>query len=378
MNELKTIQPNAVGVVGQNANQAARQYVFEDYHQRRSKKTIDTHRASLIAWMRYLEQVRAVSSIVSDANLWVQQKYSEAGQVELRKYAAKIGTPHPLIYAAIYAQHEPGAWVGTTWGLVEGFVKWLLNEGYSIATVNLRLTSIKVYCRLATKADVVTRDENLHIQDVRGYGRTEGKRVDERRIEKGQKTRSGHKKVDAIVLSREQVKKFKGDHEATPQGVRDRLLLCLFLDLGLRNSEVARLTVEDFAAEAGYVIVYRKKTDTIDRMELTADLLTAMAAYQPFMPDSGVLLRSSKLNKELANGRMKERAIGKRVRSLGRDILGIYELSPHDLRHTWATHMAKHNSPFLLRDAGGWSNMQTPSRYVERGKVVNEGAELDY
>lgn len=106
-------------------------------------------------------------------------------------------------------------------------------------------------------------------------------------------------------------------------------------------------------------------------MELTADLLAAMTAYQFFMPESGGLLRSSKLNNELTNGRMKERAIGKRVQSLGRDILGIYKLSPHDLHHTWATRMAKHNSPFLLRDAGGWSNMQTLSRYVERGKVVS-------
>ncbi|MCP4357547.1 MAG: tyrosine-type recombinase/integrase, partial [Chloroflexi bacterium] len=80
----------------------------------------------------------------------------------------------------------------------------------------------------------------------------------------------------------------------------------------------------------------------------------------------------------LTNGNLSQRAISNRVRLLGRDLLGVWELSPHDLRHTWATHAAKYNDPFVLRDAGGWTNMQTPSRYVERCKVANEGIELKY
>ncbi len=63
---------------------------------------------------------------------------------------------------------------------------------------------------------------------------------------------------------------------------------------------------------------------------------------------------------------------------LGAAVLGEWDLSPHDLRHTWATHAAKESNPFVLRDAGGWTNMQTPGRYVERTAVVNEGIELGY
>jgi integrase len=75
---------------------------------------------------------------------------------------------------------------------------------------------------------------------------------------------------------------------------------------------------------------------------------------------------------------MSARSIGGRVKILGRDILGLWELSPHDLRHTWATRAAKNSDPFTLRDAVGWTNMHTPGRYVERSKVVNEGIRLDY
>ncbi len=96
------------------------------------------------------------------------------------------------------------------------------------------------------------------------------------------------------------------------------------------------------------------------------------------MRAQGRLLRGSRKSGKLTEQVMSERAIGARVKLLGRDILGIWELSPHDLRHTWATRAAQGSNPFALRDAGGWTNMQTPGRYVERAKVVNRGIQLDY
>jgi integrase/recombinase XerC len=113
-------------------------------------------------------------------------------------------------------------------------------------------------------------------------------------------------------------------------------------------------------------------------MILSQDLLQALDDYAPYQRPQGILLRGSRKNGKLTQQVMSVRAIGSRVKLLGRDILGIWELSPHDLRHTWATRAASGSSPFALRDAGGWSNMQTPSRYVERARVVNEGIELDY
>ena len=237
-----------------------------------------------------------------------------------------------IIYAAHYCQQRPAAWQGVTWGLDEGFVKWLLHQGYSLASVNNRLSAVKVYARLAAKAGVIPPTEHALIGEVRGYGRTEGKRVDEVRP----KVRVGNKKKEAIVLTAGQARQFKTQHPPTPQGIRDRLLIGLLLELGLRASEVAALTVDDLA-EPGYLTVYRQKTDTTDRMELTADLLSALADYETYMRQSGTLLRGSRKNGELTNQVMSVRAIGSRVKILGRDILGLWELSPHDLRPTWAT-----------------------------------------
>lgn len=364
---------SAITRAGQAANRAAADYLFADYRQRRAPKTIRTQTAALLLWVHYLAEVGAAGDLLAAAEMWAAAHFGDGEQDELLAYAQAQHVSLPIIYGAYYCQHVPAAWQGVTWGLAEGFVKWLLTQGYSLASVNNRLSAVKVYVRLAAKAGILSPTEHALIREVRGYGRTEGKRVDEGR----EQTRVGHKKAESLVLTASQARRLKSHHPPTPQGIRDRLLLCLLLDLGLRASEVAALAVEDLA-EPEYVTVYRQKTDTLDRMALTADILTALTDYRPWQRAGGPLLRGSRKNGKLSGQVMSVRAIGARVKILGRDILGIWELSPHDLRHTWATRAAKGSNPFVLRDAGGWTNMQTPGRYVARAKVVNEGIQLDY
>lgn len=371
--QLPILKSSVVQHAGQAANQAAANYLFTDYRQRRAPKTIRTQTAALQLWVQYLDTLGIADEFLAEAEAWAGTHFKQKEVKLLAQQAESQGNSLPIIYGAHYCQHLPAAWYGVTWGLVEGFVRWLLSQGYSLASVNNRLSAIKVYARLAAKAGVIPPEEHALIREVRGYGRTEGKRVNTTR----DKQRLGYKKEEAIVLTAKQARRLKTEHPPTPQGVRDRLLICLLLDLGLRASEVAVLEVENLA-EVGYVTVYRQKTDTTDRMELTADIEAALQDYARYMRKSGILLRGSRKNNKLTEAVMSVRAIGARIKILGRDILGIWELSPHDLRHTWATRAAKGSNPFVLRDAGGWTNMQTPSRYVERAKVVNEGIQLDY
>ncbi len=358
---------------GQAANRAATDHLFADYRQRRATSTLRAQRAALASWIEYLAEVGAAGELLAESQAWAKASFNDKEMDALARYAELRQSSLFTVWAARYCQSMPDAWQGVTWGLVEGFVKWLLRTGYTIASANNRLSTVKVYARLAAKAGVIPAAEHALIREVQGYGATEGKRVDERR----RKQRVGHKKEEALVLTAEQARLLKARHASTPQGIRDRLMICLLLDLGLRASELAALRVEDFA-QLGYVTVYRQKTDSVDRMELSADIQKALAVYAPYQRKEGLLLRGSRKNEELTEQNMSVRAIGGRVKLLGRDILGLWELSPHDLRHTWATRAARNSDPFTLRDAGGWKNMQTPSRYVARSKIVNEGIHLDY
>ena len=47
---------------------------------------------------------------------------------------------------------DPTAWAGMTHGLLTGFVQWMLLDGYAIGSINVRLTTVRVYAKLAGKA----------------------------------------------------------------------------------------------------------------------------------------------------------------------------------------------------------------------------------
>lgn len=199
---------SAIARAGESANRAAANYLFADYRQRRAKKTIQTQTAALLLWVQYLDEVGAADELLGAATAWAAAYYDDAALGSLLEYAQSQQLSLPIIYGAYFCQCMPAAWQGVTWGLVEGFVKWLLGKGYRMTSVNNRLSAVKVYARLAAKAGVIPPTEQALIHEVRGYGSTEGKRVDEQRP----KTSIGYKKEEAIVLTAQQARLLKGKH----------------------------------------------------------------------------------------------------------------------------------------------------------------------
>lgn len=207
----KALQKSDLTCASEAANRAAANYIFADYRQRRAKKTIRTQTAALLLWVQYVTEAGAAGELLVEAEDWAMTHFDETGLDELVEYCESQQCPLPIIYGAHYCQHLPVAWQGVTWGLVEGFVKWLLNKGYSLASVNNRLSAVKVYARLAARAGVIPPAEHALIREVRGYGSTEGKRVDEVR----EQIRVDHKKEEAIVLTSEQARSLKTEHPPT-------------------------------------------------------------------------------------------------------------------------------------------------------------------
>src|SRR5712692_3602011 len=48
--------------------------------------------------------------------------------------------------------NDPFAWSALSKGLVEGFVIWQRTEGYAIGSINMRVSTVKLYCKLAQGA----------------------------------------------------------------------------------------------------------------------------------------------------------------------------------------------------------------------------------
>lgn len=259
---------------------------------------------------------------------------------------------------------DPVAWRGITWGLIEAFAKQCLLDGWATGTINNHLSTIKAYAKLAAKAGIIPAGELALIRMVQGYGYKEAQRIDEKRAAANIPTRRGAKKAGFIALTEAQEAALIALCDlTTAQGRRDRVLLLLLLDLGLRVSEAAALTVGDFDPATGTLTVYRKKTATTTRFNLTNGKLAALRAYLEQDLPTGQLLMGSRKSGQLV-GTMNERAIFARVRDLGERI-GLPELSPHDLRHTRATRLAAKMHARQLMDFFGWNSPAMAARYIE-------------
>jgi len=337
------LQNELLAEAGQAANQSAARHRFADYRMRRAEQTIRRQQADLALFAGFLDGLG--------------------------------------VNAGALAQ-DPEAWRGVTWGLLEAFVKWQLQQGYTVSTINVRLSTVKTYARLAMQSGVLDPQEYALMRAVRGYSQSEQRRIDQRRPVK----RLGAKKATPVLLTAEQARLLK-DQPDSPQGRRDRLLMCLLLDHGLRVGEVAALVVEELDLPAGMLRFYRPKVGKEQVHRLSPDTLKAAQAYALAgdMLASGPLLRQSQHGSlkssdqpaKLAQAGMGERSLTQRVRLLG-ERLGVSGLSAHDCRHYWATAAARHGTdPFALQEAGGWSSLAMPRRYVGDNEISNDGVKLE-
>ena len=320
--------------VGQMANYHAAQRRFDDYLSRKAANTAIAQRSDLFHFSCYLQDAGVHNAANED-----------------------------------YLQTDPLAWRGVTWGLVDGFIKWQLTQGHAITSINRRLSTIKVYAKLASQAGMIDPQELALIKTVTGYAKNEAKRIDARRPV----TRVGDKKRTPVRITHEQARQLKA-HPDTPQGRRDALLMCLLLEHGLRVGEVGLLQSENFDSEAGTFYFERPKVDSEQIHKLSNTTAQALHAYihAGDAPHEGPLLRGSLKSRALTHAGISDRAIQARVRFLGEQI-GLFGLSPHDCRHYWATYWAKKVDVLRLQEAGGWSSLEMPRRYIERATIANIG-----
>jgi integrase len=324
------VRPATVGAI---ANQVAVSHALGTYQQRLSANTKRRQQGDLALFARYL---------------------SIAG---LQVSASELMT-------------DPTSWQSITYGLIVGFIRYQLREGYAIGSLNVRLATVKRYCAVAFEANALDAETLALIANVRGFSHKDGRNVDQGRAI----SRRGQKKAEPVTITADQAAQLKREQPATPQGSRDALLMCLLLDHGLRCGEIAALTIQCVNMDEETLTFYRAKVDLVQTHELTKDTRTALRRYLAHadLQPGDYLLRGSHRSGKLA-GRMSERAITARMKTLGQH-LGIASLSAHDGRHSWATLAIKAGTDVkALQVAGGWKSPSMPIKYAITGKIANAG-----
>jgi integrase/recombinase XerD len=158
--------------------------------------------------------------------------------------------------------------------------------------------------------------------------------------------------------------------ETGATAVRNRAVLTLLADLGLRVGEVCSLDVADLGVERGHrSLRFVGKGGRARRRALTPDAAAALDAYlaeraaaagtQPDRLDGPLLVTSG-------GARLDRHAVFRLVRRLAREagIPGWAKLSPHSLRHAFATTARAEGVPLEdVQDAMGHADPRTTRRY---------------
>lgn len=324
------------------ADTAARRSVLSDYRERISAETARRQKADIALFQQFLTQVAELAGMYVPADM----------------------------------ADNLCSWSGISAGTVKAFVRWMLDCGYAIGSINVRLATIKAYCELAYQAGELSAESYTLIKTVKGYRNNQGRNIDEKR----EQTRTGYKKASPVSISPAHAALLKhispdpakSSNAARARAGRDALLMCLLLDHGLRCGEIASLNVADISVESATMTFYRHKVNLTQTHLLTPDTLQAAQAYlSSIAPDQEALFTGV-----CSRERVNERSLNHRVSELGKQV-GLAGLSPHDCRHYWATQAIRSGTDIKsLQDAGGWSSPVMPLRYAESSKIANSGVKL--
>ena len=314
----------ALAQVAQIADQAAAAHSLDEYHKGKSKETLRRHRHDLALFSHFLEETAQASP------------------------------------GDFYTDLE--AWRDISYGLVAAFKIWQEQQGYALGSIGVRLSTVKVYCKLAHDAGVITTEAYMRIQGVMGYKGMSARNIDAERPVR----RIGNKKAQWVEISPAHAQLLKRA-PAGPLADRDRLLLCLLLDHALRIGEAAILKTSSINLRKGKITYFRPKVSLEPQTDnLTPDTLDAARRYLATIPPEQKLLFEG----------LTTRAMAMRVTKLARSI-GIDGFSPHDCRHYFAEDALRNGTDLkILMDAGGWKTLEMPARYAGRQKIANKGLRL--
>jgi integrase/recombinase XerC len=220
--------------------------------------------------------------------------------------------------------------------------------GYARATIARRVGAIKTFYRWAVSAERVPADPSVLLGRPKVVSRLP----------------TVLRPNEAEVLAEAPPVEGEGDPLEHAVALRDRAALELLYGSGLRVGEVASLTIDGIDVRRGRVLVLGKgsKERDVPISEYAADALRDyLEAGRPQMASEG----SRQLFFNRRRKPFSERDIRSMVERYGATLLPGRRVTPHTLRHSFATHLLEGGADIrAVQELLGHASVATTQRYT--------------
>lgn len=229
---------------------------------------------------------------------------------------------------------------------VSGFMLEQLDAGAKSRTISRKLSSMRGLFKFLRRQDSVSTDPTAHV-DMPKYGRRVPKVI-------------GLDEVEALLDAPDRL---------TQEGLRDWAMLELIYATGLRVSELVGLRQREVDLEGGYVRVVGKggKQRIVPLGEFANDALQQYLAHArgKLLAKHGGPGSTPFLFVTRRGGAMTRQAFWKNLKRYALTAGINPELSPHKLRHSFATHLLERGADLrILQSLLGHADISTTQIYT--------------
>ena len=228
---------------------------------------------------------------------------------------------------------------------VISFLSFLRKQKYASSTVARMLVSIKLFYRFLRKENIIKEDKTTLIESPKLW------------------------QLIPEVLSEQEVEELLNACNTRSQiGARDRAILEFLYGSGLRVSEVCSLNLHDVDEEKVRVTGKGSKERIVPVGEMALQALDHYLNY--FRKGENKALFISRGGK-----RIDRQTIYTRVRFYAKAAKINKPVSPHTLRHSFATHLLDHGADLrIIQELLGHADISTTDRYTHISRSHLESA----
>lgn len=224
--------------------------------------------------------------------------------------------------------------------LLRRYLGHLKQEGYERSTIARRMATLRTYFRFLARERMIGGNPTVGLQSPKLS-----------------------RKLPSFLDWEELVRLLAAPDES-PRGLRDRALLELLYATGMRVSEIAELSVRQINWEEAEIRVIGKGSK--ERMVLMSE--EAMRHLRRYLDEGRPLLRPSNTERLFLNRSGKPlsaRSIDRMLKAHARRAGIAKPISPHTLRHTFATHLLEGGADLrVVQELLGHASLSTTQIYT--------------